>query len=546
MGMWEPEYGKGWVPCDCQKIRASERRIERSGLAKEIQEKTFKNFRVDTEWQRNLKDTAIAYGEAYFEAKKTGGKIPWLFVSGEPGCVDADTEYFNGREWKRISEYDGGAVLQYDPETKQATITQPTKYIKKDADVLYEIKKKRGGINQVLSHDHNFAYVTSKGNMQKKPFHEVMRLHNSSVQGFCGRVETAFKYGGHGITLNEKEIRIMCAVIADGSFRKGLRQCSINVKKERKKKRLRELLKGMDYHEYTKSNGYSCFRFYAPKREKVFSDYWYSCDNEQLKIIVDEVFNWDGSINGKRRTFTSTEKKNADFIQFALASCGIRATIWEDKRKDKKTAYEVIASSGGSLVSLRHTGGKNKAEISTFIPKDGKQYCFTVETGYLVLRRGGRIFITGNSGKTHICTALCGAFLKREVSVVYMQWVTDSRRLRALVNDVDAFEEEIQPFLETDVLYIDDLFKQPSHSELRATDAEGKVVFELLNRRMMLNKATIISTEWYLEDELMAFDAGTFSRAYMLAKGFTVNIERGMDKNYRLKGFGEKRMKEGE
>lgn len=227
MGMYEPEYRKGWVPCECQKIRAAEQRIKKSGLAEEIKEKTFKNFQTDTEWQRNLKDTAIAYGEAYFEAKKNGSKMPWFFVSGEPG-----------------------------------------------------------------------------------------------------------------------------------------------------------------------------------------------------------------------------------------------------------------------------------------------------------------------SGKTHICTALCGAFLKREVSVVYMQWITDSRRLRALVNDAEAFDEEIQPFLDTDVLYIDDLFKQPSHSELRATDAEGKVIFELLNRRMMLNKSTIISTEWYLEDELMAFDAGTFSRAYMLSKGFTVNIERGMDKNYRLNGSG--------
>lgn len=510
-------------------------RIEKSGLADEIKEKTFKNFKTDTDWQRYMKETALAYGKAYFDTKENGGKFPWFFVAGNPGCVDADTEYFVGSGWKRIADYDGGLVMEYDPVTKSSAMVYPLRYIKKDADSLYMIKSKRGSVNQVLSSDHSFAYVTSKGNMQKKPFSEVMEIHNCNAQGFYGKIETAFCYGGKGIDLSDNEIRLMCAVIADGSFLKGQRKCHINVKKDRKKERLRQLLDGKDYKEYRKSNGFSDFRFYAPREEKVFSGYWYGCSNRQLKVIVDEVFNWDGSRIGKRKFFFSTVKENADFIQFALASCGIRSTIRIDARKNRKVCYVVIASSGNSYVRIGHGMGR-KAEITKYIPKDGKQYCFTVPSGYLVLRREGRIFITGNCGKTHLCTALCGALLNRGVPVSYMQWVTESRKLRGYAFEPEAFDSIIEPYIDIDVLYIDDLFKQPAHKEINVSDAEGKILFEILNQRYFKNKATIISTEWYLDDELIPFDDGVFSRVMERCRNgdFVLSIERGKDKNYRL------------
>ena len=153
---------------------------------------------------------------------------------------------------------------------------------------------------------------------------------------------------------------------------------------------------------------------------------------------------------------------------------------------------------------------------------------------------GGKLpwfFIAGQPGcgKTHICTALCGVMLKREVPVYYMQWVTESRRLRALAND-PAFDAMLWQYTDIDILYIDDLFKQQGHQDIRTTDAEVKVLFEILNTRYIQNKATIISTEWYLENELMAVDDGTFSRVYERAKGFTVSIDRGQGHNYRISG----------
>lgn len=521
----------GVKECDCVKARKAESLMRKSGLAGVLNEQTFATFTVENAVQEQMKGKATEYLNRVLSMGEDEPRKPWLYIGGNPGCVDADTEYFTGHGWKRIAEYDGGYVMQYNPETCKASMTIPQRYIIKDADVLYKITTKRGSINQVLSADHNFAYITSKGYMQKKPFREVMETHEKTVNGFSGWIETAFNASGDGIPLTEQEIRIMCAVIADGSFRKGLRQCSVNVKKERKKERMRALLSGVQYKEYQKCNGYSEFRFYAPRREKEFSEYWYGCSNKQLQIITDEVFFWDGWIKGKRRSFFTTVKKTADFVQYALSACGIRAVVSADEREGRTTCYHVIASSGNSRVRMSHDI-ENKAVITEYHPEDGKQYCFTVETGYLVLRREGRIFITGNCGKTHICTAICGELLKRNVEVVYMQWLDESRRLKSYINEPD-FDSLVDKYTDCKVLYIDDLFKQTYHGTPVLSDADIKMAFTIFNARYLQNKPTIISSEWSLES-LLDSDEGVFSRVYERCKGFTVNVPRDMKYNYRL------------
>jgi hypothetical protein len=520
-------YSHCFTDCKCVETRNSIMRMKRSGLKDIIKDYTFDRFVASEPWQKAIKEAAMDY------AKNPEG---WFFIGGQSGCVDADTEYFNGSQWKRIAEYDGGCVLQYDPTVEAATLTRPKRYIAAPSEKLYKISTIRGSVDQVLSADHNFAYITTKGHMQKKPFREVMRMHKENVQGFYGKVETTFSYGGNGIDLSDNEIRLMCAVMADGSFRKNLQLCTINVKKERKKERMRELLSGVDYKEYRKSNGYSTFRFYAPRREKTFTEYWYACNNHQLQIVAEEVFYWDGRIDSKNRHhFFSTDKASADFVQFALSATGRRATIGVDNRKNKP-CYVVIASTGNSTVSMASTGGKNKAEITEVIPKDGKQYCFEVETGYLVLRRNGRIFITGNSGKTHLCTAICREFLLSGKKVIYMLWRDEVVRLKAIVNDADEYRELIDKYKTADVLYIDDMFKTgkaPDGSNLKITGGDVNVAFEIINYRYNNpSLLTIISSE-LSEDDLLEIDEATGGRIYERAKAFTIGKSR--DRNYRIK-----------
>lgn len=118
-------------------------------------------------------------------------------------------------------------------------------------------------------------------------------------------------------------------------------------------------------------------------------------------------------------------------------------------------------------------------------------------------------FVGGQSGcgKTHICTAMIGNFIKQGASARYFVWRENSTILKAKVNDSD-YADCINEFKKTDILYIDDLFKQKN-----ITDADIKLAFELIDYRSRQRLKTIISTELD-ENALIGCDEALAGRIY--------------------------------
>src|SRR5574344_986992 len=339
-------------------------------------------------------------------------------LSGSNACVDCDTEYFNGTKWRKISEYVyGEKVLQYNVDGS-AEMVIPQRYIKSPCDELYLLQSVTG-VDQCVSENHNLVYMTSKGNLNKKTVADMLLQHEKSIKGFAGRFYTTFKYVTNTIfPLSNDEIRIMCAIICDGHFGNKYKDkdiVRINIKKERKKKRLEMLLEkcGIPYRKEQYSPRdlqYSTYLFHAPRHEKEFGDEWCSCSSEQLAIVADENLYWDGTINNtkhKSSSYSSVSKRNIDFVQFAFASIGVRTSISVDDRvgklhSDGKYRYKSVCyklticrTKNPSLINP-----VNKKRFEKVKTKDGNKYCFTVPSGMLVLRRNGNINITGNSGKS--------------------------------------------------------------------------------------------------------------------------------------------------
>ena len=61
------------------------------------------------------------------------------------------------------------------------------------------------------------------------------------------------------------------------------------------------------------------------------------------------------------------------------------------------------------------------------------------------------LYMGGNpgSGKTHLCTAVCGELLKANVRVRYMQWTVESRRLK--FSDNEDFEDQLSEYINADM-----------------------------------------------------------------------------------------------
>lgn len=348
-----------------------------------------------------------------------------IVFAGPPGCVDRETEFFDGKQWKSLADYkEGDQVLQYDTKTGEASLTMPLAYIKKKCDKMYHFET-RHGINQTLSPEHRVLY-RNKTHLNGKRvwsdrFKEISAEELKDKQNagaFNGGFDTVFSYSGEGFPLSDVEIELMLAVICDGSFnkqREHSNRCTINIKKQRKIEAMDDIMQrwGGKYKRTECANGYVRYMFAAPRKEKVFTPDWYSCTKDQLQLICDNILKWDGAIDKKgRRAFFSTEKQSADFVQFAFSACGFRATMGLDRRAGqpykiggkeyirKSNCYTVCISSNTIVGMAYHNNRKNNVRLEEVKPSDGYKYCFTVPTHALVLRRDGKIFITGNSGKT--------------------------------------------------------------------------------------------------------------------------------------------------
>lgn len=317
------------------------------------------------------------------------------------GCVDKDTEFFNGKGWKKISEYvDGDMVLQYNADGS-TSLVKPLKYHCLNAPLLWHVFSQR--LDMVVSENHNVVYKPQgSNNLKIKPFCEIREALDWNKGGFAGNIPKTFEYSGAGINLDEWTVRLMVAIFADGNFSCNSTNCYVGLKKSRKIKRMKMLLKKCGI-KYRIKNGF--FIFYAPAKCKHYPKSWYNMTKEQFAIVIDEMKNWDGCQfeKGHVPSFTTTYKEDADFIQFAYTVLGYAAYITtRDRRQERKfigdreiktekVSYAVCSGLYSSIVSLR------KAKYNLFIPEDGKMYCFTMPSGMWVMRRNDKIIVTGNT-----------------------------------------------------------------------------------------------------------------------------------------------------
>ena len=159
---------------------------------------------------------------------------------------------------------------------------------------------------------------------------------------------------------------------------------------------------------------------------------------------------------------------------------------------------------------------------------------------------GAWFFIGGQSGagKTHICTAIAVHHIRKGKEVRYMVWPKEINYIQSVVNDTDKYAALMRELQETDVLYIDDLFKHGKDMDGKMkypSEAEVRRAFEIINYRYNNPRlVTIISCEWTLFD-LNAIDEATAGRIAERSKsqGYCINLKHDGKKNWRMKGLME-------
>jgi hypothetical protein len=325
------------------------------------------------------------------------GELTYTWIIGPVGCLPADSEFLTPRGWKRMDAYIPGDVVAVYDKSVGSVVFEQARYVKLPTTEPF-IRFDSGSLEMELSPEHTVLYDDYRG------IQRVASAAECAAAPSRRTIPTTFSLERPDAPISDNEIRLRIMFSADGHIPRVGRQVVVSLRKERKKSRLRELLtaSGIDWTEttYASRDIETVFRFVWETADKHLGFVW-SLSSRQLRVVLDECMRWDGLNDHVEKRYYTTVREHADAIQFAAHACGFRATIKaiDDPRNSEwATLYTVqirVSDNAKNRAMIRA-----ETRITRRMSEDGFKYCFTTSTGFFVARCNGKIFVTGNSGKT--------------------------------------------------------------------------------------------------------------------------------------------------
>jgi len=303
-------------------------------------------------------------------------------------------------------------IAQYNPNNEAISFAKPLRYVKNNYNgKMYNIQGEYGcDITITPNHDLliNRPYPLSQKNINQKDM--VYKHRKIKPDKYKPRYKDYFikagKAEGNNCLCNIE--RLYIAIQADGYIMKsGLIRFMLS--KKRKQERLEFLLKKCNIEWYytkerkifklnLKANPAKVYCFHPPfKATKNLWD-WFSLINISYKkaiSIIEEMVLWDGSINKRidnNYKFNSTSRNQADFYQCVATLANYRSLLRCDKGKE---------DNHNDLYRVSINKNRNKAECQRIFKSEidykGKIFCVTMPEGYIIVRKNGKVVITGNS-----------------------------------------------------------------------------------------------------------------------------------------------------
>ena len=148
-------------------------------------------------------------------------------------------------------------------------------------------------------------------------------------------------------------------------------------------------------------------------------------------------------------------------------------------------------------------------------------------------QEGASIMILGRvgSGKTHLGMAIANNLIHDGVFVKYLDYRQFITLIKQMITDKEGYQELIENVKRADVLFMDDLFKG------EPTEADKKILFEIINARYLMNNPVIITSE-LLPSDMIKIDEGIVSRLMEMSQKYTLIST---DKNKRLEHWRKKK-----
>lgn len=307
-------------------------------------------------------------------------------------CLTGDHEVLTDTGWKRLDEWAGGRIACWNAAS-EAVSFQNAEQVSFDYEgPMYTYRDVR--IDQCSTPDHKMRVQRYYGAQWQDMTVEEMAKCSPAIPF------TGYRY--HRGCANPAWLRVLIMTQADGYYTAD-GSVRYNFKKSRKVERCKSLLRKAEIpfvvnHYQNEVTAIDIPARAVPLwlrqfRTKTFG-YWLLDENPD--IFFEELPNWDGYYPAPNSIqYTTTNKQNADIVQ-ALAHmsgrcCSVKRRHRPEYPEWKDAYYLNIWLTPGNAHTI-----KGKPEIMDF---NGKVYCAVTKTGYFLVRRNGRVWVTGNSGR---------------------------------------------------------------------------------------------------------------------------------------------------
>lgn len=316
-------------------------------------------------------------------------------------CIDDETEVLTTQGWK-------------------------TRELIKKSDKLLNLntntnKIEEDNINYIIDNNYtgNVYYFHSKGtDIRVTDEHDMLvinkkikKISKVKAKDLYNKKQKYLLRAGEqdkkGIELSDDLLRLLVWISADGN-RPNPRSNLIrfNLHKYRKIERLEYILKNLhiEYRKYSRSNKeYYSINFNLPKELQEYSfkpidSNISNCNRHQCQIILNEYSITDGTRNGNSIIIYTSKKSEADTIQLMCVTnnfgCHISTRVnhgFKLKSGENKKSYElhIVNNPYRCLDNPQHTVSIEKVKNEHF-------WCLNTNNGTLIIRRNGKVNITGN------------------------------------------------------------------------------------------------------------------------------------------------------
>ena len=309
-------------------------------------------------------------------------------------CLTGDHEVLTDAGWKRLDQWDGGRIAVWNASS-EAVSFQDSKRVSFDySGPMYTYLDVR--IDQCSTPEHKMRV---KRRADKN--WEDMTVENMAS---CRPTIPLNGYRYHRGCANPTWLRVLIMTQADGHYAAD-GQIRFHFRKARKVERCKSLLRRAEIpFVLLDKNKSGTTTISIPARAvplwlrqfrtKTFG-FWLLDENPD--IFFDELPNWDGYYPAPNSIqYATCNKQNADIVQ-ALAHMSGRTCVMKIKENSKRNSnwHDAYVLD----IWLNASGTHEIREKPTISDFTGKVYCAITHTGYFLVRRNGKVWVTGNSGK---------------------------------------------------------------------------------------------------------------------------------------------------